>query len=126
MSSNENKSIDIEGNGVFLSYQILFLLISGLIGLGITISVWNSYKIDIDDNTKELERLEKYINEKYKDLDNKILKSNIEYSKKLEERYKMIKEDTEKNNERYKDWLKKLSEDNEKNKESILHLKYKK
>lgn len=125
-ASKNKASIDIEGNGVFLSYQMLFLLISGLISLGITISVWNSYQSDIQNNTNELSRLEKMINEKYILLDSRIEQRHDDVLQKMDEKYNIIERRVDKNNERYKDWIKSNSKKTEDNKENILKLKYSK
>jgi hypothetical protein len=125
-SDEINKTIDIQGNGVFLTYQILFLLVSSLIGLGITVSVWNSYQHDIINNTEAIKKLEKTVYDKYTILEARIEKRHDETVSIINERYLIIEDRAEKNNERYKDWLKSLSTDVDKNKEDILMLKYSK
>ena len=126
MADESNKTIDIQGNGVFLTYQILFLLVSSLIGLGVTVSVWNSYQNDIINNAEDVKKLEKMINDKYTILDARIEKKHDETVSIINERYLILEDRAEKNNERYKDWLKSLTTGVDKNKEDILMLKYSK
>lgn len=125
-SNEKNRTIDIEGNGVFLSYQMLFLLISSLIGLGVSISVWNSYQNDIESNRNNIARLDKIINERYELLDNKIERKYEESLIKVEDRYNTMKNDVNQTSERYKEWLKNISQTADQNKENILILKYNK
>lgn len=123
--------IDIESNGIYLSYQMLFLLVGGLISLGITVSVWNSYASDIEENRitniqlkNDIENLKNIIDEKYHTLDEKIYTKNKEALSKIDERYKSIKTDVKETNERYKDWIKSNSRQLDEVREEQVKLKY--
>lgn len=126
MSVNEdNKSvIDIEGNGIFLSYQMLFLLIGGLISLGITISVWNSYDSEIQSNTDDIKSLTKMIDDKYKILDSRIEQRYDDAIIKINSDYLIMERRVNTNNDRFKEWLKAHQDDIEKLKEETIKLKY--
>jgi hypothetical protein len=104
------RAIDIEGTGIFLSYQMLILLIGGLVSLGITISVWNSYDGSIQSNKTEISQIKREMNERFKTLDRKIDHKYLETIHKVDEKYEIIERRVDKNNLRFKDWIKKNSE----------------
>lgn len=116
--------IDIEKTGVFLSYQMLILLIGGLISLGITISVWNSYDSSIESNQKDIERIESMVEQRYKILDNRIEQRHDDVIKMVDQKYETIKEDVDENNSRFKGWLKTNTQEIDKLKEEQVKLKY--
>lgn len=122
--SIKEKNVSLEGNGIFLSYQMLFLLIGGLISLGITISVWNSYDSEIQSNTEDIELLTKTIDEKYKLLDSRIEKRYDDAISKINSDYLIIERRVNNNNDRFKEWLKSHQDDIEKLKEETIKLKY--
>lgn len=116
--------IDIEGNGIFLSYQMLILLVGGLISLGITISVYNSYSVDIESNGNNIKELNLKIEDRYNTLDNRIEQKNDDVLKRIDSKFKDIEQDVDMNSERYKEWIKSNSSDIDKLKEEVMKLKY--
>lgn len=124
--SDPSSVIDIEKTGVFLSYQMLILLIGGLISLGITISVWNSYDSSIGNNQKDIKRIEKLINKRYSILNERIEERHDDIIKIIDDKYIIIERRVNVNNVRFKDWIKANTIKIEKLKEEQLKLKYSK
>lgn len=116
--------VGVEGSGIFLSYQLLILLVGGLVTLGSMIAVWDSYGSDLIYVKGEVEKMEVEEKTNYEKLYELIKASNKDINKTITGKFDVIERRIDKNHKRINEHIEENDRQIDKLKEEIWKLKY--